>query len=793
MKLSNKWLNDYVQIDVDPREYAERMTMSGSKVEGYEEPYGEIDRVVVGKVISTEKHPDADKLIVCQIDVGQDAPLQIVTGATNVFPGCVVPVALDKSTLYGGKKITTGKLRGVLSQGMLCSLGELGLTVHDFPDAIEDGILIISDEVTVGQDIKEALGLNDLVTEFEITSNRPDCLSVIGLARETAATFDLPAAYPHTDPLDYAGNDIDKYISVNVEAKDLCFRYSAAVVKNIRIAPSPRWLRERLRSSGVRPINNIVDITNFVMLEYGQPMHAFDYSTLKEGKIVVRRAKDNENITTLDSVEHKLDTSMLVIADGERPVALAGVMGGENTEIRDTTETVVFESANFDGASVRITAKKNGMRTDSSARFEKGLDSRNTMPALVRALQLVELLDAGDVVKGIIDIDNVDYSDRKLAFDSDWINRFLGTDISSADMEDILSAIDFDVKDGEITVPSWRADVEGAADVAEEIVRFYGYNKIGTTMMKGAASSHGYTDSELFRKKLHTSAVSLGLFEIMTYSFVSPKVFDKIRLPMDSEYRNCMKISNPLGEDTSVMRTTMVPSMLETVARNCSRGNVTGKIYEDGTVYIPNGDGELPNEEKRFSIATFGEEADFFELKGIVETLLYDVGVSDIKFTAKKDSPVYHPGRCATITKDEKIIGVIGQIHPLTASNWDIDVPVFVADLDQELIRSLRVRIVDYKKLPKYPAITRDLALVCDESTPAGELLDVIKNAGGNIVESVNLFDVYRGKGVEEGKKSMAYSIVLRSNDHTLMDSEAEDAVTKILRKLEAAGAKLRS
>lgn len=793
MKLSNKWLNDYVEINVSPKEYAERLTMSGSKVECYEEPYGEIDRVVVGKILSTEKHPDADKLTICQLDVGEEQPVQIVTGATNIAPGCIVPVALNKSTLHGGKKITSGKLRGVLSDGMLCSLGELGLSTHDFPDAIEDGILIISDEVTIGQDIKEALGLNDTVIEFEITSNRPDCLSVIGLARETAATFGLSATYPHIDAEEYAGDDVNNYISVELRDADLCPRYTAAVVKDVKIAPSPRWMRERLRASGVRPINNIVDITNFVMLEYGQPMHAFDRSTLEDGKIVIRRAAEGENITTLDGNEHPLDTNMLVIADGNRPVALAGVMGGENTEIRESTESVVFESANFNGASVRISAKKAGMRTDSSARFEKGLDSRNTMPALVRALQLVEALGAGTVVKGIIDVDKANYTERRLPLDTAWINRFLGTELSDDEMKDILTAIDFEIDGDELIVPSFRADVESGADVAEEIARFYGYNKIGATMMRGEASSHGYTDAELFRKDLHESAVSLGLFEILTYSFVSPKIFDKIRLPADSEYRNCLKISNPLGEDTSVMRTVLIPSALEVVARNCSRGVKSGKLYEEGTVYMPKGEGELPDEKKRMTVTLFGEDADFFKLKGTVEALLSDVGVSGVKFAADKANPVFHPGRCAVMTVGGEVIGTLGQIHPLTSDNWDIDVPVYVADIDLDIVRVIRKPITDYKRLPKYPAITRDLALVCDESVTAGELSDIITAAGGSLLESVKLFDIYRGKGVEEGKKSMAYSIVLRASDHTLTDTEAEAVTDKMLRKLEAAGATLRS
>ena len=796
MKLSKKWLNDYVQIDVPEREYAEKMTMSGSKVEGWEQTCGELKRVVVGRVLSVERHPDADKLVVCKVDAGEAEPIQIVTAATNVTVGAAVPVALHKSTLHCGKTIERGKLRGVVSDGMFCSVAELGVTVHDFPTAIEDGILIIDEdeyEAVPGTDIREALGLDDTVVEFEITSNRPDCLSVMGLARETAATFGTDITYPYLDAGEYAGGDVNKYISVEVRDADLCPRYSAAVVKDIKIAPSPRWMRERLRASGVRPINNIVDITNFVMLEYGQPMHAFDRSTLKEGRIVVRRAAEGESITTLDGGEHPLDRDTLVIAAGERPVALAGVMGGENTEIRDTTETVVFESANFNGAAVRIAAKKAGLRTDSSARFEKGLDSRNTLPALVRALQLVETLGAGTVVKGIIDVDNAAFAPRRLKLDADWINGFLGTEIPADDMRDILSDIDFEIEGDEIIVPSFRADVECEADVAEEIARFFGYNNIGDTMMKGEASSHGYTDAEIFRKRLHASAVSLGLFEIMTYSFISPKYYDKIRLPIDSPLRNYMTISNPLGEDTSVMRTTMIPSALEVVARNCSRGVTAGRLYEEGTVYIPTEQGKLPLEQKRFTVTVFGENAEFFAVKGMLEALFADVGVGGVKFAAKTDDPTFHPGRCAVITKGDDVLGVIGQIHPVTAQNWEITVPVFVADLDEELMRALRKPITDYKRLPKYPAITRDLALVCDENVTAGALSDIISAAGGSIVESVRLFDVYRGKGVTDGKKSMAYSVVLRAADHTLTDAEAESAVAAILKKLEAAGATLRS
>ena len=617
MDLSLRWLGDYVDTGVTPKQFCDAMTMSGSKVECYSEEADYITNCVVGRIINIEKHPDADKLQVCQVDVG-DRSVQIVTAATNVFEGALVPVALDNSTLANGVKIKKGKLRGVVSEGMMCSVAELGVTVHDFPYAIEDGIMIIEECCKPGDNIRDALGLNDTTVEFEITSNRPDCLSVIGLAREAAATFDKELHLPQPKVQHESGN-INDLLSVEVKNPNLCRRYVARMVRDIKIAPSPRWMRERLRASGVRPINNLVDITNYVMLEYGQPMHAFDYKYLKGGKIVVRNAAEGESITTLDGVERKLTPDMLVICDEEKPSCVAGVMGGEYSGIQDDTNTVVFESANFLGSSVRITAKKLGMRTESSGRFEKGLDSRMCMDAVNRACQLVEMLGAGEVVGGYIDIDNANEAPVTVDFCPEWINRFLGIDISEEKMISILEKIGYKVENGVITVPSFRAgDTRHKADIAEEIARFYGYDVIPNTAVTGAAQG-GLTAEQKFEKRLGELLRANGCYEIETYSFISPKYYDKINLPEDSELRRSVVITNPLGEDTSVMRTTCVPSMLEVIARNYNNRNLAGRLYEMGKVYLPKETPDiLPDERAVAVVGTFGDKEDFFALKGIL-------------------------------------------------------------------------------------------------------------------------------------------------------------------------------
>ena len=626
MDLSLRWLGDYVDTGVTPKQFCDAMTMSGSKVECYSEEADYITNCVVGRIINIEKHPDADKLQVCQVDVG-DRSVQIVTAATNVFEGALVPVALDNSTLANGVKIKKGKLRGVVSEGMMCSVAELGVTVHDFPYAIEDGILIIQECCKPGDNIRDALGINDTTVEFEITSNRPDCLSVIGLAREAAATFDKELHLPQPKVQHESGN-INDLLSVEVKNPNLCRRYVARMVRDIKIAPSPRWMRERLRASGVRPINNLVDITNYVMLEYGQPMHAFDYKYLKGGKIVVRNAAEGESITTLDGVERKLTPDMLVICDEEKPSCVAGVMGGEYSGIQDDTNTVVFESANFLGSSVRITAKKLGMRTESSGRFEKGLDSRMCMDAVNRACQLVEMLGAGEVVGGYIDIDNANEAPVTVDFCPEWINRFLGIDISEEKMISILEKIGYKVENGVITVPSFRAgDTRHKADIAEEIARFYGYDVIPNTAVTGAAQG-GLTAEQKFEKRLGELLRANGCYEIETYSFISPKYYDKINLPEDSELRRSVVITNPLGEDTSVMRTTCVPSMLEVIARNYNNRNLSGRLYEMGKVYLPKETPDiLPDERAVAVVGTFGDKEDFFALKGILNEAFEKLGV----------------------------------------------------------------------------------------------------------------------------------------------------------------------
>ena len=792
MNLSMRWLRDYTDITVTPKEFSDGMTMSGSKVEGYETEAAEVTNVVVGKILTIEKHPDADKLVVCQVEVGKDEPVQIVTGAANVFEGAMVPCALDGATLPGGVKIKKGKLRGVASNGMMCSLGELNLTVHDFPYAIEDGIFILEEEgVTPGQDIHEAIGLNDTCVEFEITSNRPDCLSVLGLAREAAATFG--GRFTVEQPVvKGSGGDIKDYLTVDVENKQLCKRYAAKVVKNVKIGPSPRWMRERLRASGVRPINNLVDITNYVMLEYGQPMHAFDLKYVKGNHIVVRNAKAGESIVTLDGVERTLSPEMLVICDEEKPAAVAGVMGGEYSGIMDDTHTVVFESACFMGSSVRTTAKKIGLRTESSGRFEKGLDPQNCMPALLRACQLVELLGAGEVVDGVIDVDNSDPPPKTLTLEADWINRFLGVEVPREQMVDILETIGFTVQGDVITVPSFRTDIEHKADIAEEIARFYGYNNIPTTVVRGEAKAQ-YTPQQKFEQKIGRTMVALGAYEVMTYSFVSPKYYDKVRMPADSPLRRSVTILNPLGEDTSVMRTTTLPSMLEVLARNYNNRNPEAFVYEIGNEYIPHENSEeLPDETPMLTIGMYGKNADFYALKGAVERLLERMNVGGWDVAPCKDHPTFHPGRCAVMTKNGEQIALLGEVHPEVLLSYGIGGKAYLAKLPVKALFDSQDAEPQYKPLPKFPATTRDLSLVCAKELPIIEIEKAIRDAVGSILEKVELFDVYEGEQVGQGNKSVAYSIVMRSAQGTLTDEQTDAAMKRVLKALEKMDVKLR-
>ncbi len=793
MNLSMKWLSEFVTLDpMSPREFAEAMTMSGSKVEGWEIEGEKIDKVVVGQILSIEKHPDADKLVVCQVNVGGEAPIQIVTGARNLMVGDKVPVALDGSTLANGTQIKKGKLRGVESCGMMCSLGELGLTAHDFPYAIEDGIFVLQEECELGQDIRSVIGLNDTGVEFEITSNRPDCFSVIGLAREAAATFNKELKL-HTPVVKAGHGDCTGLLDVKIEAPDLCPIYSARIVKNVRVKPSPRWLRERLRVMGVRPINNIVDITNYVMLEYGQPMHAFDLRTIDEGKIRVRRAKNGEKITTLDDTNHVLTDNQLVIADANKPVAIAGVMGGEYSGIVDDTTTIVFESANFSGSSVRITARDQGMRTDASSRYEKGLDPNNCIPALNRACELVELLDAGDVMDGIIMDDHSKTEPRKIPLEAEWINRFLDLNLSEEEMKKILAKLGCQFDGDLVIVPTYRPDLVHKADIAEEIARFYGYNKIPSTSIRGGAQGK-YSARQKFDQTIARTMLACGLSEIMTYSFVSPKVYDKILVPADSPLRKSVVISNPLGEDTSIMRTTALPSMLEILQRNYNNRNASAHLFEIAREYIPTTENELPVEKNKLICGFYGGDGlDFFTVKGVVEALFGQISLYDWEIEAVSDQFAFHPGQCAKLSAGDDVLGYFGQIHPKVTENYGIDERVYAVTLDVDLLFRHASPEKQYHPLPKFPAVTRDLALLCEESIPVLALEKAIQSACGQILESIKLFDVYQGKQIAAGQKSVAFNITLRSADSTLGEEQVNAAMKRIMEALEKMDVKLRT
>lgn len=792
MKLSREWLGEYTTIGAPDKEYCDAMTMSGSKVEGWEVTGSEISRVVVGRVISMERHTNSDHMWVCKIDVGGERELQIVTGAQNVNIGDLVPVALDGSTLPGGKEIHTGKLRGELSEGMLCSLGELGLEQRDFPYAIEDGIFLLEEDCLPGDDIREVCGLNDSVVEFEITNNRPDCLSVRGLARESACTFHTPLTF--AEPTVTAGHDdIHEKLSVEIKDAELCPRYTARMVKNIKIAPSPKWMRRRLRASGVRPINNIVDITNYVMLEYGQPMHAFDYACLHDGKIIVRRAEEGESLRTLDGNDHALTPGMLVIADPEGPVALAGVMGGANSEITDETTTIVFESANFLGHSIRKTAIALGMRTDASGRFEKGLDLFATVPAVDRACELVEMLGAGEVFDGTIDVLAKEPETTFIELDDKRINALLGTDIPREFMTDTLTSLGFELNGNTLTVPSWRGDCTMLADIAEECARFWGYDKIEATDIRGAATQGGYSEKTLFVRKLGTACRAMGYTEVVTYSFVSPSSLDKIKVPADSPLRDNYRILNPLGEDTSVMRTTALPSMLGVLSTNLSRRNMEAKLYEMATVYKKQPGKVLADERTVLTLGAYGGGVDFFALKGAVEALLCAARTPDVRFTADTGTAAFHPGRCVAVWSGDTRLGTLGQIHPDVCAVYGLDGATYCAEIDVVLLHDLEGAEPVYTPLPRFPAITRDIAVVCDASVPVGELTECIRKAEKNVLRGVKLFDVYTGVGIPEGKKSVAFSLTLRSDDGTLTDDHAEEAVRAVLDALrESFGAVIR-
>lgn len=896
MNLSRKWLNEFVTVDAGDREFAEAMTLSGSKVEITEDLGAEISNVVVGKLLSMERHPDSDHMWVCQVDVGAEEPVQIVTGAWNIHPGDLFPVALHKSTLPGGKKIEKGKLRGVVSNGMFCGLSELGLDERDFPYAavipaallndyhpldkekpsipadiqpgdkvfgtvicgkvldvetvaygiydvklnvggaevgissrcrnlhagdlvayntktesictladlhaqqaefphcIEDGIFVLNEEgLTVGEDIKPVIGMDDHVVEFEITPNRPDCLSVIGLAREAAATFRQELRLHTPEVKGGAAGTLTELLHVETPAADLCPRYTARMVRNVKIAPSPKWMRERLRAMGVRPINNIVDITNYVMLEYGQPMHAFDYRYVQGGKIIVRRAEEGEQLTTLDGKEHTLTRNHLVIADDTRAVGLAGIMGGLNSEIVEDTVDVVFESANFDGTCIRKGALALGMRTEASAKFEKGLDPMNTLPAVERACELVEMLGAGEVVDGVIDIVNHSYEPTVITLEPDRINGLLGTDVDKDEMVRILEKLDFTVDGDRVTVPSWRGDVKEMADLAEEVARFHGYNQIPCTLMRGQTTQGGYSKTQQLEQRLGALCRACGYDEIITYSFISPTYYDKIRWAADDARRQSFKILNPLGEDTSIMRTTTLPSMLEILTRNWNYRNKTAKLYELGRIYLPGGEDGLAKEPKILSMGAYGEDMDFFAMKGVIEEILDDIRAEDVHYETCSDNPSYHPGRCATVWVGDTYVGVFGQIHPLTADNYGVDGELYCAELRFDALFGAMGADPEYVPLPKFPSISRDIAVVCGKEITVGKLEAAIRKGAKGLLKEVTLFDVYAGPGVPEGKKSVAFNLMLRADDRSLTGEEADEDLQSILKTLETdCGAVLR-
>ena len=786
MKLNRKWINeDFVDLSkVSDKDFVETLTVFGQKVETYERMDAEIRNVVVGRVESIVPHPNSDHMFICQVNVGKDELTQIVTGAQNVHQGDLVPVAQHNSWLPGNVHITKGKLRGEKSNGMLCGFEELGLTENDLPGVFKDGIWILNDEdCKIGQDINEIIGNDDTVVDFEITNNRPDCYSIIGLAREAAAAFHLPMK--HHEPVVHGSDagSIYDHLDVEVPAEKLCNRYSSRMVANVKIGPSPKWLRQRLRANDVRPINNIVDITNYVMLEYGQPMHAFDYRYVSSGKIVVREAEEGETLTTLDGNVRNLKKGMLVIADDNKAIGLAGIMGGENSEIKEDTTMVVFESANFDGTSIRQTALSLGMRTDASGKFEKHLDPMMTVPAVQRACELVELLGCGDVLDGTIDVVNYVPQPWTLPLETDRINKLLGTDISKEDMVMYLNRLEIPVEGDTIQVPSFRPDLLRMCDIAEEVGRSYGYNEIPTTAFK-TSTQGGYSPSMLLETKAGTLCRAMGYSEIITYSFVSPTIFDQIRLPKDSALRNAMKIQNPLGEDTSIMRTIALPSMLEILGRNNAYHNKAAKLYELAKIYLPQEGQPLPQEPKMLMFGTYGAGETFFTLKGEIEAVFTGLRLHKARYEAEKNNPSYHPGRCARITIDGVTVGVMGQVHPLVAKNYGIESEVYAAEISFTELLNHQLPDATYTPLPKFPTVSRDLAVVCDESNTVADVEDVITAAAGKLLRNIQLFDIYRGTGIPEGRKSMAFSLELRADDRTLTDTDSEAVVSKVLEAL---------
>ena len=805
MNTSLSWVKAYVpELDVTAQEYTDAMTLTGTKVEGFEKLDADLDKIVVGQIEKIEKHPDADKLVICQVNVGTET-VQIVTGATNVFEGAKVPVVLDGGRVAGGHepgqrvaggiKIKKGKLRGVPSYGMMCSIEELGSTRDMYPEAPENGIYIFHDDVQAGADAIEVLGLHDVVFEYEITSNRVDCYSVVGIAREAAATFHKEFKPPVVTE---TGNneDVNDYVKVSVENTDLCSRYCARVVKNIKIGPSPEWMQRRLASVGIRPINNLVDITNYVMEEYGQPMHAYDLDTLAGHQIVVKNAAEGEKFTTLDGQERTMDQDVLMICDGEKAVGIAGIMGGENSMITDDVTTMLFEAACFDGVNIRKSSKRVGLRTDASGKFEKGLDPNNAMDALNRACQLVEELGAGEVVGGAVDVYSKKKEPVRVPFDAAKINRMLGTDISEEVMIGYFKKIDlgYDAETKEVIAPTFRHDLFRIADLAEEVARFYGYDNIPTTLPDGEATTGKLTFKLRIEQVARDIAEFCGFSQGMSYSFESPKVFDKLRLPQDSQLRKTVDIMNPLGEDYSVMRTTSLNGMLTSLATNYNRRNKNVRLYELGNVYLPISLPltELPEERMQFTLGMYGD-GDFFSMKGVVEEFFEKVGLHKKEtYDPNAGKNFLHPGRQANIVYDGKVVGYMGEVHPEVADIYGIGERAYVAVIDMPQITELATFDRKYEGIAKYPAVSRDISMVMPKSILVGQVEEVIENKGGAYLESYKLFDIYEGAQIKAGFKSVAYSITFRAKDKTLEEADISAAMNRILKALEEMGIELR-
>lgn len=798
------WIKAYVpELECSDQEYMDAMTLSGTKCEGYERLDADLDKIVVGQIEKIERHPDADKLVICQVNIGTET-IQIVTGAPNVEEGQKVPVVLDGGRVAGGHdgsrtpggiKIKKGKLRGIESYGMMCSIEELGSSRDYYPKAPENGIYVFDDAVEVGADAVEVLGLHDTVFEYEITSNRVDCYSVMGIAREAAATFKKPFVAPKTAPVGKDG-DVNDYISVEIKDRDLCKRYCAKVVKNVKIAPSPEWMQRRLAKMGIRPINNLVDITNYVMEEFGQPMHAYDLSTIAGNKIVVRRANDGETFETLDGQERKLDSEMLMICDGEKPVGLAGIMGGENSKINDDVKDMLFEAACFDGTNIRLSSKRVGLRTDASGKFEKGLDPNNAEDAINRACELIEELGAGEVVAGMVDVYPEKKEEHTIKFDPDYVNKLIGFNLTEEQMVSYFPALElkYDAATKTITVPTFRQDLIGMCDIAEEVARFYGYANIPTALPSGEATAGKLSYKLRIDEIARRVALYCGFSQGMSYSFESPKVYDKLLLPMDADMRKSIVISNPLGEDFSVMRTSSLGGMLTSLATNYNRRNKDVRLFEMGNIYLPKALPltELPDERMQFTLGFYGD-GDFFTMKGVVEEFLEQVGMKDrVHYDADAGKSFLHPGRQANIVYDGNVIGYLGEVHPTVCENYDMKTRAYIAVIDMPYVYEMSSFDKKYEGIAKFPAVTRDISMVVPKNILVGQIEEVIEKSGGKNLESYSLFDIYEGDQIEEGFKSVAYSIVFRAKDRTLEENDVSSAMKKILKGLEEMGIQLR-